>query len=109
VVKISKIIIIGSYDFTIGFQLTGIKDIIKIKENINIKKLEKIFTDITENPESGIIVTDDITIQKLTREFRKKIEGLVKPIVIILSLDEKHDNLREMIRSSLGIDLSVFN
>ncbi|MBD3203612.1 hypothetical protein GF327_04915 [Candidatus Woesearchaeota archaeon] len=105
----SKIIVIGGREFSLGFRLTGIKELVEIKDNESPDSIAKIFRKVIDQPDSGIIITDEKTASKLDENFRRQIESSVKPIVMVMSLERTHDNLNEMIKSSLGVDLNVLN
>ena len=92
---------LGGSEFILGFQLAGIRNTIDTK-NDPIKAAEQALND----PELGIVIVDEKTINNLDDRTNEKIEMSVKPVFIRLSTDSgAQDALRKMIRKSIGIDL----
>ncbi len=98
--KINEVIVIGGNEFNLGFQLAGIRKIIDAEENAEHK-----FREAFENPDTGIIITDDTTMGKLSANFREIVETSVKPSVVVLSTEGREEGLRQMIIKSIGVDL----
>lgn len=98
--KINEIVVIGGNEFNLGFQLAGIRNIIDAEENAEQK-----FKEIFEAPSTGIIITDDKTIEQLSARFREIVELSVKPGVVVLSIQSREESLRQMIIKSIGVDL----
>ncbi len=99
----AELVVIGGSDFVLGFYLTGIKRVYEVEEG---HKIENQFKELVEDPTIGIIVTDDKTMSFISHDYRRRIETSVKPIVITLSKQlQAQDNLREMIKRSIGVDL----
>lgn len=91
-----KIIVIGSEEFTLGFELVGIESISK----------NTIESCLSSSSSIGIIILSQEVYDELSLRIQKRIEELLKPIVIVLSESEVQTNsLREMIIKSLGVDL----
>ena len=101
-----EIAIIGERDFTIGFQLCGIKNITNIEES-DYSEFNSVFMQTIENAEVGIIVVNEGYYQKVPVQIRKKLEKLVSPVVVTLSDEESAGgvDLRNLIKRSLGVDL----
>ncbi|MBT3465191.1 V-type ATP synthase subunit F [archaeon] len=99
----SEIYVVGGSDFTLGFYLTGIRNIVNVVEK---KDVERTFLKLSSNTNIGIIITDNITVSKLPTVLKKKVENSVKPITVVLSEDDSsQDNLRDMVKRSIGVDL----
>ncbi len=96
----SEIVVIGGSEFNLGFQLAGVKHIIDADHDI-----EQRFKDAFENPDTGIIITDDNTIQQLSARFKETVETSSKPSVVVISSDRKEEGLKKMIIKSIGVDL----
>ena len=96
----SEIVVIGGNEFNLGFQLAGIRNIVEVDEQAEHK-----FKEAFENPATGIIITDDKTVQKLSSHFRELVEMSAKPSVVVLSLEGKDENLRQMIIKAIGVDV----
>jgi V/A-type H+/Na+-transporting ATPase subunit F len=98
----AEIAVIGDSEFALGFELIGIKKIVEAESRSSVFSA---FSTLMKE-DVGIIVTNDKTIEKLDANFRRSVENSVTPIVVILS--EKavaQDNLRELIKKAIGIDI----
>jgi vacuolar-type H+-ATPase subunit F/Vma7 len=94
-----ELVAIGGSEFALGFRLAGIK-------TIETENPEEGFRQLIKNPEVGIIITDEKSISKMPEHFRYQLEGIVKPVTVVLSLDTTaQDALRKMIIKSVGVDL----
>ncbi len=92
----SKVIVVGEEEFTLGFELVGIE----------AKPLEELETLLSNKEEIGIIILSQKDYDTLSLKVKNQIEKLIKPIVVILSADDvKGNSLREQIIKSLGVDL----
>ena len=96
----SEIVIIGGNEFNLGFGLAGIRNVIEVDDQVEQK-----FKEAFDNPQTGIIITDDITVQKLSPHFREIVETSAKPSVVVLSLEGKDEGLRQMIIKAIGVDV----
>ncbi|NOX71371.1 MAG: V-type ATP synthase subunit F [Candidatus Micrarchaeota archaeon] len=97
-----EIAVIGDENFTIGFQTAGIRNVVLAdKSNINKK-----FSELMKKPEMGIIIMHNNTFEMLSEKLKEVAMTQVKPTVVVLSHDvSAEENLRLMIKRSLGIDL----
>jgi len=97
-----EIAAMGSEYFVIGFQSAGVRNAYVVtKENINRK-----FEEVMENKDIGILIMNNDDFQMLNERLKEKAMVQVRPTVIILSHDiSAEENLRLMIKRSLGIDL----
>lgn len=92
----SKIIVCGKEDFTLGFELVGI-------ESHPMDKFEQL---ISKSEDTGVIVIEQTEYDSLSLKLKNQIDRLLKPIVVILSSDDiKGGNLKEAIIKALGVDL----
>ena len=99
----SELAVVGDSEFVMGFQLIGIK---KIFEGETRQELKEKFTQALRDLNVGIIVTNDSSIKKLDQNFRRNVENSITPVVVVLSIDAfAQDNLRDMIKKAIGIDL----
>jgi V/A-type H+-transporting ATPase subunit F len=96
-----EIAVIGGSEFILGFQLAGIRKTIDADDNP-----EKKVRDMMQDPNVGVLVIDDKTVGRIPERLREDLERSVKPVTVILSLEAvAQDNLRKMIKRSIGIDL----
>lgn len=90
---------LGKSEFLLGFQLAGIK-------TIEAKNLVEEFTQLCNDPEVGIIITDNGTFQELPEYLREQIEAKVKPVTVVVSTESvAQETLRKKIMKSIGVDL----
>lgn len=97
-----EIAVMGSEYFTLGFQAAGVRNVFVVdKGNINKK-----FKEVMEKKNIGILVMNNEDFLNLNERLKEKAMVQVKPTVVILSHDiSAEENLRIMIKRSLGIDL----
>ncbi len=114
--NMNDIVVIGGSEFNLGFQLAGIRNIVTIEQGVGQQvgqqaekqveqQTEQKFRELFENPKTGIILTDDKTVQQLTQHFREMVENSAKPSVVVFSLEGKDEGLRKMIIKAIGVDL----
>jgi len=97
-----EVAVIGDSELVMGFKLIGIK---RTYESENPEELERSFKTALEE-DIGVIITNDKAVNKLEQRFRRTIENSISPIVVILSKESgASENLREMIKKAIGIDL----
>ena len=96
-----ELVAIGGSEFTLSFRLSGLKTV-----EADPDKLEEGFRALMQNPNVGIIITDEKSVSRLPEHFRYHLEGMVKPVTVVLSQDTTaQDALRKMIIKSVGVDL----
>ncbi len=97
-----RIIALGQSEFVLGFRLAGISTI----ETSETSAAQLNFEKSMEDPDIGIIITDDVTLESLPTDFREKVEAAVKPVTVVLSRDAtSNETLRKKIKKSIGVDL----
>ena len=97
----TRLAAIGTNEFLLGFQLAGIKDTIEADKNGIFKALNE----IKKNKEIGIVVVDQTLMDAVERHDRIEIESSVHPVFVSLSTKSSQDNLRYLIKKSIGVDL----
>ncbi|MBN2368489.1 V-type ATP synthase subunit F [Candidatus Woesearchaeota archaeon] len=99
----AELAVVGNNEFVMGFQLIGIK---KVFEGESAERLKDCFSDALKDEEIGILVTNDRSLKHLDTRFRRTIENSQNPVVVVLSIEAgAQENLREMIKKAIGIDL----
>lgn len=99
----AELAVVGNSEFVMGFELIGIR---KIFEGETSVQLKSVFEEALKDHNVGIIVTNDISLNKLDANFRRQIENSITPVTVVLSTDTgAQENLREMIKKAIGIDL----
>ena len=90
-----EIVVVGSHEFTLGFQLAGVTRLYHPSSAIK---------DLLEDSSVGIIVMDNADLAQLSDRLREQIAESITPTV--LGIGTQEDNtLRESIKSALGVDL----
>ena len=90
----------GDEYFVTGFEAAGIKNAF-VADNP-----DKTFEEIIKNEKIGILITDKKVFDTMTERHKEMAMTMVRPTVVILSHDVGgEENLRLMIKRSLGIDL----
>jgi len=102
----ARIFVVGDSQFTLGFELAGIRDIVSVPEGASQQELDRLFSDLATTRDAGIVVSDEKTMAQLSKEMRKRLDNLSQPIFMALSEKEEQEHLDEMIKNSLGVDLS---
>ena len=92
----NSIVVVGSQEFTFGFEIAGLKAFLPDEFSKAISKEE----------DNGIVILDQNVYDTLSQREKQQINTMIKPLVVILSQDDtKGSNLREMIIKALGVDL----
>ena len=95
-----KIAVLGGSEFTVGFQLAGIKDTIESSNNpIND------IANLKNRKDIGIVVVDEKILENLEQHQRIEIEDSVDPVFIPVSAKAEQDSLKRLIKRSIGVDL----
>ncbi|MEK6968216.1 MAG: V-type ATP synthase subunit F [Nanoarchaeota archaeon] len=97
----SEIGVLGSHEFTTGFQLIGIRRTAQTDSSHAFESLQKQMQD----PELGILIVEEEAMKNIHPEDRKKIDDSVKPVVVILSKEGSSQSLRQSIIRAIGVDL----
>ncbi len=103
--KMTKIILIGSSEFVLGFQLAGIRDIIRTDDKKNGKNLNQEIKEAMKSKDVGVILTEEKAMESITEDLRQEMLLSSRPSVVVLSKKEQDEALKLMIKKSIGIDL----
>ena len=95
-----RIAVLGGSEFTVGFQLAGIKDTIEASNN-PINDIEN----LKSRKDIGIVVVDEKILENLEQHQRIEIEDSVDPVFIPVSAKVEQDSLKRLIKKSIGVDL----
>lgn len=96
-----EIVVVGSHEFTLGFQLAGIT---RLHHPDTDKEISQTINDLLKDNTVGIIVIDNSDLARLSERLRERIAESITPTV--LGIGTQEDNtLRESIKSALGVDL----
>ncbi|MBU4245942.1 V-type ATP synthase subunit F [archaeon] len=93
-----EIAVIGDNDFTLGFRLAG------IKKSFDIKKMP--IKEAVADKSIGIIILNDVDVRALPTHIQDSVRNSVSPVAVVISDDGgAEENLRKLIKKSIGIDL----
>ena len=92
--------VLGGNEFVVGFQLAGIRQAFEAKGSL----MDRI-KEIKSNPSIKIVVMDENLLNGLDRQDRLDIEASVAPVFVPLSTSSSQENLRFLIKKSIGIDI----
>ncbi len=96
-----KIACFGTEAFVLGFQLAGIRQTVIADETRLLDQLHE----LKEDPELGIVITEERLLATLEGDDRAVIEDSVEPVFIPLSTENSLGNIRKLIIKSIGVDL----
>ena len=96
-----EIAVVGSPEFTLGFQLAGISNIFNAETNDEMSSQLK---SLLNSKEVGIIVIDSSIMSTLPERLRDQLSASVTPTVLGIGTEED-TTLRDTIRKAIGVDL----
>jgi vacuolar-type H+-ATPase subunit F/Vma7 len=96
----AKILAMGSNEFAVGFQLAGIATLEVDQSNIaeSVKSL-------MSAGETGIVILHQKTADLMLPELKEKVLQSINPVFVVLSRQESSEELRMLIKKSIGVDL----
>ena len=93
--------VVGSQEFTLGFQLAGISNIFNPEtEDEMVSQLRSLLN----SKDVGIIVIDSAIMATLPERLRYQLSASVTPSVLGIGTEED-TTLRDTIRKAIGVDL----
>tara|TARA_Y100000310_G_C20643704_1_gene795401 strand:+ start:1632 stop:1931 length:300 start_codon:yes stop_codon:yes gene_type:complete len=95
-----NITVLGGNEFTVGFQLAGIKETVEVSDS-PINDIEK----LKNRKDIGIVVVEEKIMESLEQHQREDIEDSVDPVFIPVSTKVEQDSLKRLIKKSIGVDL----
>ena len=96
-----EIAIVGTPEFTLGFQLAGIT---RLHNPGSIEETGNVLRTMLEENEVGIIVIDAAELTSLPGKLRQRLSDSISPTILGIGTEEDN-TLRESIKSALGVDL----
>ncbi len=96
-----ELAVIGSQEFTLGFQLAGISNIYNPE---NDGQMSSQLKSLLNSKEVGIIVIDSSIMATLPERLRDQLSASVTPTVLGIGTEED-TTLRDTIRKAIGVDL----
>lgn len=96
----AQIAAIGTSEFVSGFQLAGVRKTVEIK-----KEPMGQIRELMQDKEMSIVIIDERTLNGLESADRVVVEDCIKPVFVPLSMEATQENLRRLIKKSIGVDL----
>ena len=96
-----EIAVVGPLEFSLGFQLAGVKNLHNPNSD---EELSELLKSLLNQKEIGVVVVDNIDLNKLSDRLRIQLTESVTPTVLGIGTEEDN-TLRESIKSALGVDL----
>ena len=96
-----EIAIVGTPEFTLGFQLAGIT---RLHNPESDEETGNILRSMLKEIEVGIIVIDAADLARQSERLRQRLSDSISPTVLGIGTEEDN-TLRESIKSALGVDL----
>lgn len=95
------IVIVGTPEFTLGFQLAGIST---IHNPVDDEAMASTLKGLLTNKNVGVVVIDSATQAALPERLRERLSVSVSPTVLGIGTEED-TTLRDTIRKAIGVDL----
>ena len=96
-----ELAVVGSQEFTLGFQLAGISNIFNPETDDEMSSQLK---SLLNSKQVGIIVIDSSIMSTLPERLRDQLSASVTPTVLGIGTEED-TTLRDTIRKAIGVDL----
>ncbi|QGA80716.1 V-type ATP synthase subunit F [Candidatus Nanohalobium constans] len=98
--KKKKIAVIGSQEFTLGFELAG------ISKTYNPENYADKIQELVKRDDLGILVTEQGDMEELPKRVRGQVESSVEPVVVTLSETAESERMQEKIKKAIGADIT---
>ncbi len=95
------IVIVGTPEFTLGFQLAGISTLYNPEDD---EAMISTLSGLLNNKDVGVVVIDSATQATLPERLRERLSTSVSPTVLGIGTEED-TTLRDTIRKAIGVDL----
>ena len=96
-----EIAVVGTPEFTLGFQLAGLSDLYNPEGE---EDLHSTLRSLLNNKSVGLMVVDSTMLTTLPDRLREQLSASVSPTVLGIGTEED-TTLRETIRKAIGVDL----
>ena len=96
-----EIAIVGTPEFTLGFQLAGISTLYNPEDD---EAMASTLSGLLNNKNVGVVVIDSATQAILPDRLRARLSASVSPTVLGIGIEED-TTLRDTIRKEIGVDL----
>ena len=97
--------VLGGDEFTLGFELVGIKTVIRTDGLGPDKRLDAIMRAMRD-PAIGILIVDAQALSGIGAYERAQLENAIRPVVVVLhATSGETGDLRRQIMRAIGVDL----
>ena len=96
-----EIAVVGTPEFTLGFQLAGISHLHNPADD---EAMANVLRTLLNSKEVGIVVVDSASLGRLPERLREQLSASVTPTVLGIGTEEDN-TLRDTIRKAIGVDL----
>ena len=96
-----EIAVVGTTEFTLGFQLAGVT---RLHHPADLEETAKVLRSLLDQIEVGIIVIDSADLTQMPERLRQQVSDSITPTVLGIGTEEDN-TLRESSKSALGVDL----
>ncbi len=96
-----EIAIVGTPEFTLGFQLAGISTLYNPEDD---EAMASTLSGLLNSKNVGVVVIDSATQAILPDRLRARLSASVSPTVLGIGIEED-TTLRDTIRKAIGVDL----
>lgn len=95
----------GGSDFTLGFELVGIRTVVSTEGLTDEQSAELLFATLKRH-DIGVLIADEKALRGLSTQDRTIMENYIRPVVIVLSDGESDSSsLRRQITRAIGVDV----
>jgi V/A-type H+-transporting ATPase subunit F len=96
-----EIAVVGTSEFTLGFQLAGISHVHNASSD---EEISGILRELLNDKEVGIVVVDSEILARMPERLRMRLSDSISPTVLGIGTEED-TSLRDNIRKAIGVDL----
>ncbi len=99
--KMKQVAVLGDNEFMLGFQLAGVGKAFRLSND----DPEATVRELMNNPEIGLIILQEETMNRLGEEFREVVNDSIEPVFLTITEEDTNIELRKLIKKSIGVDL----
>lgn len=95
------IVVIGGKKFVLGFQIAGISKAFQLSK----EQPDRTVRELMNNPEIGLIIISEKSLEKVSEQLREDMLQSIQPVFMVVSDKGSNDDLRKLIKKSIGVDI----
>lgn len=95
-----EIAVIGDAEFALGFRLAGIRKVVEDPQDA-----EQEVKNALANDKVGILIISQHIKNCLSDDTKELVEDAIQPVTVVVSTEDSGDDLKRMIKKSIGIEL----